>query len=225
MENDTDVIALCEHWLWPFDLPKLEQLHPGYTGFGKSDKRLSDEATLSRGCGGVGLIWKKSIAAIPVNTDSDRICGMQLELKECTLTVLCVYLPSSDHTFEEFTTYVNELDCTYQTQGPVVIAGDINAHLPNICSTQNPQGNLIHDLIDRNHLYPVLSSNTSRKLNYTYYISGSCRSHIFVDAAMVSNVISCEIMDHLPLNLSDHAPSSVYLDKNYRTEAFSVSFT
>ena len=123
-------------------------------------------------------------------------------------------LPSSDHTFEEFTTYVNELDCTicaYQTQGPVVIAGDIiNAHLLNICSTPNPQGNLIHDLIDRNHLYPVLSS---RSLNYTYF-SGSCRSiidHIFVDVAMVSNVISCEIMDHHPLNLSDHLPVSILI--------------
>ena len=93
-----------------------------------------------------------------MNIDSDRICGVQLELKECTLTVLCVYLPSSDHTFEEFTTYVNELDCTicaYQTQGPVVIAGDIYAHSLNICSTPNPHGTLIHDLIDRNHFYPV----------------------------------------------------------------------
>ena len=33
----------------------LEQFHPGYTGFGKSDKHLCDDATLSRGCGGVGL--------------------------------------------------------------------------------------------------------------------------------------------------------------------------
>ena len=137
-----------------------------------------------------------------MNIDSDRICGVQLELKECTLTVLCIYLPSSDHILSKnlYTTYVNELDCTicaYQTQGPVVIAGDINAHIPNICSTPNPQGNLIHDLIDRNHLYPVSSS---RNL-YKSYISGSCRSiidHIFVDAAMV---ISCEIMDHHPLNL------------------------
>ena len=34
----------------------------------------------------------KSIAASPVNIDSDRICGVQLELKECTLTVsLCIF--------------------------------------------------------------------------------------------------------------------------------------
>ena len=69
-----------------------------------------------------------------MNTDSDRICGVLLESKECTVTVLCVYLPSSDHTFKEFTTYVNDLDCTicaYQTRGPV-IAGDINTHLPYI---------------------------------------------------------------------------------------------
>ena len=75
-----DVIALCEHWLWPFDLPKLDQLHPDYTGFGRSDKRLTSESNLTKGCGGVGLIWKKSIAAVPLSIDSDRICGVQLEL-------------------------------------------------------------------------------------------------------------------------------------------------
>ena len=61
-----DVIALCEHWLWPFDLPKLDQLHPDYIGFGRSDKRLTSESNLTKGCGGVGLIWKKSIAAVPL---------------------------------------------------------------------------------------------------------------------------------------------------------------
>ena len=99
-----DVIALCEHWLWPFDLPKLDQLHPDYIGFGRSDKRLTSESNLTKGCGGVGLIWKKSIAAVPLSIDSDRICGVQLELDDCLMTVL--YPASSDHTLEEYTTYL-----------------------------------------------------------------------------------------------------------------------
>ena len=214
IDNGTDVIALCEHWLWPFDLPKLNQLHPDYTGLGQSDKRLNDYSTLTRGCGGVGLIWKKSISASPVNIDSDRICGIQLELSECVLTVLCVYLPSSDHTIEEFTAYVNELNCAVcalQTQGPVLLAGDFNAHLPNTCTSPNQQGKLLNDLIDQNHLYPVSCSSIVSGPNYTYFSGPSTTTvdYIFLDVALSSYVNSCEVMSHHPLNLSDHLAVSV----------------
>ena len=212
----TDVIALCEHWLWPFDLPKLEQLHPDYAGFGISDKRLSNNSDLSRGCGGVGLVWKKSLAANPINIDSDRICGVQLELNDSTLTILSIYLPSTDHSLEEYTTYVNEIDSAvsaFQTQGPVILAGDFNAHLPISSSTPNPQGNLIFDLIDRNHLYPVPCADTNKDIDYTFF-SGCNKSkidYIFIDATMASGVISSQILDHHPLNFSDHLPVSLIL--------------
>ena len=104
IDDGADVIALCEHWLWPFNLPKLSQIHPDYSGLGRSDKRLHDQSTLSRGCGGVGLIWRSSHNATPINIDSDRICGIQLQHGDCTLSILCVYLPSSDHSLEEFST-------------------------------------------------------------------------------------------------------------------------
>ena len=134
------------------------------------------------------------------------------------MTVLCVYLPSSDHTLEEYTTYLNELDCiicAYQTQGPVIVAGDFNAHLPNFCLTPNTQGNLVYNLIDRNHLYPVPHTNPSNASNYTFF-SGSNKytsiiDYIFLDAEMAPHLISSKILDHHPLNLSDHLPISISL--------------
>ena len=59
----------------------------------------------------MSLIWKKSIPASPKNVISDRICGIQLDLSDCILTKLCVYLPSFDHSLEDFTAYLNEIDC------------------------------------------------------------------------------------------------------------------
>ena len=57
LEDNTDVIALSEHWLWPFELADLNNLHPDYTSIGCADKRLDEHSSLNRGCGGVGLIW------------------------------------------------------------------------------------------------------------------------------------------------------------------------
>ena len=59
--------------MWPFEIPELCQIHPDYAGYGKADKRLHAQSNLSRGCGGVGLMWRNSIHASPVNIDSDRV--------------------------------------------------------------------------------------------------------------------------------------------------------
>ena len=77
IQSGSDIIALSEHWMWPFEIPELCQIHPDYAGYGKADKRLHAQSNLSRGCGGVGLMWRNSIHASPVNIDSDRVCGIQ----------------------------------------------------------------------------------------------------------------------------------------------------
>ena len=60
----SDMIVIAEHWLWPFELSKLDCIVPGFVGIGCSDARLDEESTHTRGCGGVGVIWKSSL---PVN--------------------------------------------------------------------------------------------------------------------------------------------------------------
>lgn len=62
----SDVIILSEHWLWPFNLDQLQNIHPDFVGFGYSDKRLHENSHLSRGCGGVGIIWKYNLQVSPV---------------------------------------------------------------------------------------------------------------------------------------------------------------
>ena len=69
LEDNTDTIALSEHWLWPFELPELSSLYPDNTSIGQADIRLHEESSLNRGCGGVGIIWKKSLPASPIPLD------------------------------------------------------------------------------------------------------------------------------------------------------------
>ena len=75
----SDVIVLNEHWLWPFQLNSLCDIHPDYQGYGVSDHRLNESSTLTRGCGGVGVIWKKSLQVSPItNVQSDRLCAISI---------------------------------------------------------------------------------------------------------------------------------------------------
>ena len=59
-------------------LYKLGDLNPNYKGLGKADSRLT-ETSLYRGCGGVGILWKKSFDVTPISgMQSDRICGVKV---------------------------------------------------------------------------------------------------------------------------------------------------
>ena len=79
-ESGSDIVILSEHWLWPFDLYKLESLHPSFTAFGCADRRLTETTyDKSKGCGGVGILWRKSMDVFPISDIvSDRICSIRM---------------------------------------------------------------------------------------------------------------------------------------------------
>ena len=162
LAEEHDVIILSEHWLWPYELHKLDEIHPDFASFGTSDQRLNAECTLTRGCGGVAVFWRKNLSLSPVHLDSDRIIAVQLPLKSHgVLTVTGVYLPSSDHPLETFREYLSDLEgmiSSLQRNGPIIIAGDFNAHLgrdsgPWVCGDKNAQGTLLQEFIHRASLY------------------------------------------------------------------------
>ena len=76
LADSHDVIVVSEHWLWPFELHKLNDICPHMTGSATADKRLNPDSDLVRGCGGIGIIWNKQLKAHPIaGIDSDRICA------------------------------------------------------------------------------------------------------------------------------------------------------
>ena len=50
-----------EHWLWPYEIDKLGNICEGHAATGKADSRLTCESDGGKGCGGIGLLWHKSI--------------------------------------------------------------------------------------------------------------------------------------------------------------------
>ena len=165
----------------------------------------------------MGIIWKKCLPLCPISIDSDRICAVQIILSDCTLSILCVYLPSTDHDIDEYKLYLNELESAIsalQSVEPVIITGDFNAHYQHWAAIQTLRGG--YDLIDRNSLFAVSCSSITTGPNYTY-LSGQTATtvdYILVNTKLVPYVNSCEILTPDPLNLSDHLPISVSICVN-----------
>ena len=75
------VMVLAEHWLWPYELGKLDDINIDFVSTGKCDVRLTNESKSGRGCGGVGILWQKGLKATPIEgISSDRICGIRFNI-------------------------------------------------------------------------------------------------------------------------------------------------
>lgn len=96
ISDGSDVVVLSEHWLWPFELYQLQDVHPDYTGWGQADSRLSNTSDNTRDCGGVGFIWRRNLCCTTITgTVSDCICGICLKIKDSqqSLSVIAVFFP------------------------------------------------------------------------------------------------------------------------------------
>ena len=100
ISSGVDVIVLQEIWLWPYELTTLDRLHPEFSYTAVADEHLGPTSDLTRGCGGVAILWRKSLRFSPITAVvSDRICGVRLFLphEQRCMTILGIYMPSSEH--------------------------------------------------------------------------------------------------------------------------------
>ena len=92
------------------------------------------------------------------------------------LSIIGVYLPSTDHSITEYTEYLTELESivsALQSEGPIVIVGDFNAHigaLGGVRSQDSPNqaGKLVlFDTISTCNLYVASLTDETLGANYT----------------------------------------------------------
>ena len=92
MDDGIDFIVLSEHWLWPYDIDRLGLINDAFDGMGKADARLTPVAESGRGCGGVGILWRKSLGATVIaDIESDRICGVRFTLGDGVIVSVLMY--------------------------------------------------------------------------------------------------------------------------------------
>ena len=225
-QSTSDIIVVTEHWLWPFEAQRLAKVNKDFAAEIVIDRRLNENSSLKQGCGGVGVLWKKSLDAVPISgIESDRIVGVTLKLSSSQpscLTVLGVYLLCADQGLQVFCEHLIELErlvTEAQQCGLVVVLGDFNAHLGHlggprgIGRSPNSQGLLLSEWADRCHLYAVSMSALSKGPTYTYFTAErqTTVDYIFVDSETAQYLDNCYTHDMHGLNTSDHLPISTNL--------------
>ena len=113
IESGYDIIILEEHWLWPYELTSLKSLHPDFSYTAVSDKRLNPSSDLTRGCGGVAIVWRTSLRASALKLpDSDRLCDLHVELSDPdrSLHILGVYMPSAEQPQDVYRSHLDTVE-------------------------------------------------------------------------------------------------------------------
>ena len=160
-----DILVLQEHWLWPFELDQLGSIDHEYTYAAVCDNRLSSSSSHTRGCRGCALLWQKPLPKVPViSVESDRLCSIQVSLDDSNpLTIIGVYMPSSDYpqeTYNEYMNAVNQAISVIPTSNPLMLVGDLNCKMGNLCGPRSSSDPNQHVLFQKNLLLP---STTSRE--------------------------------------------------------------
>jgi len=93
--EQSDLVFLQEHWLFPDDLPTLNNIHNDFVSFALSSMDPSLELVAGRPFGGVAVLWRKTLApyVTPMSFDDDRIVGLELNRDGVKMLFLGVYLP------------------------------------------------------------------------------------------------------------------------------------
>lgn len=130
--NESDVVIIQEHWLFPSELSCLNNIHNDFVSFGISSMNPSNDLIVGRPYGGVAVLWKNNLSPFvrPVTYDDDRIIGLEYSCCGVKLLLLGVYLPyDTRNNFDQYVYYlaklksiVDEFDSPY-----VCILGDFNA--------------------------------------------------------------------------------------------------
>ena len=221
LAEEHDVIVLSEHWLWPFETHKFLNVHPNMMGLVTTDKRLTPESHLTYGCGGIGILWRKSLKVTPVSgVDSDRICAISIDTTSSPILVIGVYLPTSNSPIDEYRHCIHTIESLINRHRnmTVIIAGDFNAHIgatggPRGIGDPNSQGLLLLDMIHNNDLYiPTLSCLSTGPL-HTFFRGNTTTTtdYIIMDALHSNMVLTSTTIDNHPLNFSDHLPVAIHL--------------
>ena len=159
---------------------------------------------------------KNFLTVVPIPCESDRVCAIEVKLP-CgdTLTVIGTCGAGSLSLFNEELNTIEAVCCSQEKKGPVLIAGDFNAHLgplgvPRVLGSPNLPGFALKEFIDRNLLFAASCADFASGPYYT------CTTQTTVDYVLVTTacsflITSCFIHEEHPLNTSDHLPITTSL--------------
>ncbi|CAH1800465.1 unnamed protein product, partial [Owenia fusiformis] len=220
-----DVICISEHWLNSSMQSHLEVNNEFICDMSCSKSLDPFDQGYTLGNGGIAIMWRKSMCSFVQkmpNFKMERIMGIKIRLSDTTLYVLCVYLPYQGcvkASFREWLDILEEIVIQLQSDGEVLIIGDVNSDLGNIHNVRGAyppscNGIAFNNMCIRQglkvaDLTPICTGPTySFHRQYTGY---SYIDHCIVSASLFSKCTKVAIMEESLINTSDHLPICVHL--------------
>ena len=221
-DGNISLIAVQEHWLSCDKLHLLNTVHEDYVGFGISGMKdkLSSGIYRGRPFGGVGFIWRKSLAdrISVLSSDADGRCliiGLRLDNDTC-VKMVNVYFPCYSSKLDykvELGHCLGFIEDSVSIHDKAVIMGDMNFE----CQDNNA-GYVMCNTVFSN-LNISCCDNLCQAAELKTYCNDAlgCSSfidHFFVSDSIKTCVASVSIIDS-GCNLSDHRPivaSSMFTD-------------
>ena len=172
--------------------------------------------------GGVALVWRNRLNDYikPVKgIDHDGIVVIQCNFSlDYTLFIIAVYLPSTNHSIDEFNESIDFLWAIYDSlseKGYVYVLGDFNADLGNSAGSKglrepNSRGKKLSKFVDHFNLTAVnLMGNSLGPLETYISHCGRFRStidYIIIPNCVINSVLYPRTFESCVQNTSDHVP-------------------
>ena len=206
-----DIMLLQETWLLDSNLDSLGDIHEKYL-FHAVSGVPKNELLTGRPHGGVGILWKKTIAKFvtPVEVLNNRVCAVTVQDGNRGLLIINGYLPVDTQSRTQVSDLMfDTMDAIEQLlerfpNFEVIFGGDMNADLTRTTAHVS----CLKAFINRVHLQTVWDLDIATQ-EYTYvnhnFSSGSCIDHYLVSTSTIEKLSSCYVYNS-SLNLSNHNP-------------------
>ena len=226
LANESDIVFLCEHWLWSSEIDILSTgLLQDYYVSMKSSLN-ADRFTGGRPWGGIGFICNKQsgLNFTPIDCNSDRIHGIVVKTNQTIVaSIYGVYMPFNNNTAsqqEEYLVTLDKLTATIESTSenkPYIVLGDMNASLPVSSSlganwyknkpyTRNSL--FLHDFLCDMEMIPCVSYTPDSPFTYYNGDKKSFIDFIFVNQYLEECVSEPSVLNNIESNNSDHCAVS-----------------
>ena len=206
----SDFIFIQEHWLLPFELGILNDIHSNFLSTGKSAVDISTHILVGRPYGGTAILFNRTLSGFVtvVDTFDARITAVKFNSNVGPILLVCVYLPCDNGDQECLEAYIDtccKIHSIYEDADVVhaIIAGDFNCH------SGTRFYNAFSQCVESSKLE---LTDIKRLANVCTFLSDDgCRSS-WIDHFLCSSVVDglVQSIDILPQFISsDHKPMLV----------------
>jgi len=129
----SDFVLIQEHWLLPFEVGYLNNVHPRFLSTGKSAVGVTSAVLVGRPYGGTAILFRKELCGCVniIETYDPRITALRFMSSVGPVFIACVYMPSDMGDQDSFENYIStccKINALYEESdvAHAIVAGDFN---------------------------------------------------------------------------------------------------